>query len=100
MILFFCKSTYGHTFNLCMENNQTLKLWSFIGEVPVKSTKVQYKWEKTNDSYTVVGIEVTDEGDLNFYALQTIGSNEKLIANRAHKLIDCYVESLTEYYNN
>ncbi len=100
MILFFCESNYGYTFNLCLKNNQTLKIWSFIGEFPDKKTKVQYKLEKINDSYTIVGIDVTDDGDLNFYALQTIGSNKILIVNQVHKLIGCYMESLIEYYHN
>lgn len=92
--LYFCELPDGHTFDLCVGTDQTLKIWSFFGSVPVKDFNVRYMYKKSNDSSPTVGIEITDEGDICFYVLQNLDiKNQK---SRIRLLIEGYSKVISD----
>lgn len=86
--LYLCRTPFGQTFNLRLKNNQSIKIWSFVGSVPVKNINVRYVYKKPADSSSTVGIEITDEGDISFYVLQTL--DLKHDKSRIRSLIESY----------
>ncbi len=92
--LYFCTTPFGRTFNLQLKNNQSIKIWSFVGSVSVKNINVRYVYKKPNDSSLTVGIEVTDEGDISFYVLQVL--DIKHPKSRIRLLIESYSKVISD----
>lgn len=71
--LYFCTDpATGLTFDMKYEEDGTIHLWRFIGEstVLVSGTRCEYRSPKKPNS--AIGIEVTNDGEINFYARQML----------------------------
>lgn len=93
-ILYLCKTSFGQTFNLHIRNNQSIKIWSFIGTTSIDRAGTKYEWKNENDSYPIGGIEITDDGDLSFYMTDILAIDEPTVMDNIQKIITTYVNML------
>lgn len=91
--LFLCETPHGITFNLCFENNPVIKIWSFIGTLPIDRAGTKYEYKNKNNSYPVSGVEITAEGDLNFYMTDILDYNEITCKDKIQNLITKYLDN-------
>lgn len=90
-LLYFCTdSASGLTFDLEYKKNNTIRLWKFIGTTSVLKARKKWVYQKDHDSPTLFGMEVTDEGDICFYAEQTVNRNDLKNNTSIPKLIRNY----------
>lgn len=92
-ILYFCKTPFGQMFNLRFGNNQSIKIWSFIGTTSIGRVGTKYEWKNDNDSYPIVGIEITDDGDLSFY-MTDILDDDTTDRDKIQSLITTYANMI------
>ncbi len=93
--LLLCTLPNSLTFDLFVGDDPTIKLWSFIGTAPADKAGVRWEYKEPDQLYPVIGMEVTDEGDLNFYAIQTLAPNGKQSVRRVCKLVKGYSKIIT-----
>lgn len=91
-MLFFCELPTGQIFDIQLKKNQYLKIWSFVGTVETENAGTQYEITTNTEVQIKMEIEVTEEGDLNFYMIQDISFNEK---QSVYKAIDGYLKMLS-----
>lgn len=91
--LFFCELLNGCSFNICFNNNRTIKIWSFIGTVSIRRAGTKYEWRGTADTSMRMGLEVTGDGDVNFYISDTLESKD--IKEHIDQLIEWYSSIIT-----
>lgn len=94
-ILYLCKTSFGQTFNLHIRNNQSIKIWSFIGATSVDRAGTKYEWKNENDSHPIVGVEITDDGDLSFYMTDIPAINEPTGRVKLKKIIITFLNMLS-----
>ena len=92
--LYLCTTSFGLTFNLRLNNNQSIKIWSFIGTISTDKAGNKYEWKKENTSYPVGGIEITREGDLSFYMEDVLKFDEPVDRCKIADLITIYVNMI------
>lgn len=91
--LYFCTDpTSGLTFDLKYDEDGTIQLWRFVGVAPVPEATMRCEYCKPGNSHSVIGIEITDEGDISFYAMQTFDKNGPDMNARINKMISGYVK--------
>ena len=93
-ILYLCCTPLGQTFNLRLENNQSIKIWSFIGTSTIENTDNKHEWKNDSDLYPVGGIEITSDGDLSFYMTDFLILDEATNKYRIKNLINSYVKMI------
>lgn len=92
---FYCKiPTDGYTFDLQYDEDGTIRLWRFVGTAPISKAGKRYECRKPNYPHTAVGIEVTDEGDLSFYAEQKIDPHDSSREECIIRMIEGYVSMI------
>ena len=68
---YYCKMpTNGYTFDLQCDDQGNIQIWKFIGTAPLSKAGNRYEYRDSKDPCAVVGVEVTDEGDVSFFAEQ------------------------------
>ena len=90
--LYFCTVPNGLTFDLKYDEDGTIQLWRFVGTAPTPKAKMRCEYCKPGNPHSVIGIEITDEGDVSFYAMQTLDKNGSDINARIDKMISGYVK--------
>lgn len=93
-VLYLCTTPFGRTFNLGLKNNQSIKIWSFIGITSIDRAGNKYEWENENTSYPVGGIEITGEGDLSFYMEDVLIFDKNVDRCKIANLITIYINMI------
>lgn len=93
--LYFCTLPSQLTFDLFEGIDGTIKLWSFVGSVPVSKAGMRCEYRSPDHPDTAIGFEVTDEGDLCLYAEQMVDADSPLRERRIFRMIAGYSEMIT-----
>lgn len=94
-VMFFCELPTGQIFDIQLEEKRGLEIWTFVGKTDIEKAGMKYERVICNNEQIKVGIEVTDEGDLNFYMIQDISYAGKQSVQPAYKLINSYLKMLS-----
>lgn len=89
--IYFCRIPTGMTFNLKCESDGTIKLWRFVGSVPLSKAGIRYEYPLPNDSQVVLGLEVTSDGDISFYEEGKICSDGAERESQIRRMIENYI---------
>ena len=79
------------TFDIQYEDNGLIRLWRFIGTAPASKAGKRCEYRASKYPSAVVGMEVTDEGDVSFYAEQKVDITDSRSAVRIDKMISRYI---------
>lgn len=79
------------TFDIRYEDNGLIRLWRFIGIAPVSKAGSRCEYRASKSPHAVVGMEVTDEGDISFYAEQKVDITDSRSAVRIDRMISNYI---------
>lgn len=93
--LFFCTSPNGLTFDLFTDTEGNVRLWRFVGSAPVEKAGTRSEYRKPEYPHTAIGLEVTKDGDLCFYAEQIINAATPQKEHRILKMISRYSEIIS-----
>lgn len=93
--LFFCTPLNGLTFDLFTGTDGSIRLWRFVGSAPVEKAGARFEYRKPEYPHTAIGLEVTEEGDLCFYAEQIINAANPQKKHRILKMISGYSEIIS-----
>ncbi len=80
------------TFDIQYEENGLLRLWRFIGAAPVSKAGKRWEYRAVKYPSAVVGMKVTDEGDVSFYAEQKVDITDPQSAARIDGMISGYMD--------
>ena len=86
----FCTLPNGLTFDILIKQDE-IKLWRFVGTTSVSKAGIQMEYRSQDIPYTVLGFEVTDEGDICFYAKQKIDYDD-FVRSDISDLIGNYIK--------
>lgn len=90
-IFLFCKIlSNGLTFDLKYDGNGVLRLWRFVDTIPDLKAGKRCEFQEPNHPHTTIGIEITDEGDVCFYAQQQISNSIPKRSERIHDMVNLY----------
>lgn len=79
------------TFDIQYEDNGLIRLWRFIGTAPASKAGRRCEYCTSKSPHAVVGMEVTDEGDISFYAEQKVDITDSRSAVRIDRMISSYI---------
>ena len=79
------------TFDIQYEGNGLIRLWRFIGTAPASKAGRRCEYRTSKSPHAVVGMEVTDEGDISFYAEQKVDITDSRSAVRIDRMISRYI---------
>ena len=79
------------TFDIQYEDNGLIRLWRFIGTAPASKAGKRCEYRASKYPSAVVGMEVTDEGDVSFYAEQKVDITDSRSAVHIDKMISRYI---------
>lgn len=93
---YYCKNTAnGISFDIKLTDDGTVRLWRFVGNAPISKAGKCCEYRRPEYPHAVVGVEITDEGDLCFYAELKIDPSESdSEINMAH-MIESYLSVIT-----
>lgn len=92
---YYCKiPASGCTFDLQCDGHDKIRLWRFIGTAPIARAGNRYEYRDPCCPCAAVGMEVTNEGDVSFYAEQKIDITNSHSAARIHKMIRGYIHMI------
>lgn len=78
------------TFDIQYEDNGLIRLWRFIGTAPASKAGKRCEYRASKSPHAVVGMEVTDEGDISFYAEQKVDITDSRSAVHIDRMISSY----------
>ena len=84
------------TFDIRYEENGLIRLWRFIGTAPASKAGKRCEYRASKYPSAVVGMEVTDEGDVSFYAEQKVDTTDSRSAARIDRMISSYINLLVD----
>lgn len=93
---YFCKKPDGVSFDIKIDNTGIIRLWKFIGTAPLSKSGSRCEYCNPQRPCSVVGMEVTDEGDVSFYAEQKIDINDVKCAARIDRMISRYINMISD----
>lgn len=91
-----CKNPDGISFDIKIDNQGMIRLWRFIGTAPLSKSGSRCEYRNPQQPYSVVGMEVTDDGDVSFYAEQKIDATDVKCASRIDRMISRYINMISE----
>lgn len=91
-----CKKNDGISFNIKIDDYGMIRLWKFIGTAPLSKSGSRCEYCNSQHPCSVVGIEVTDEGDVSFYAEKKIDVTDVKCAARIDRMISRYINMISE----
>lgn len=56
----------GISFDIKLTDDGTVRLWRFVGNAPIFKAGKRCEYRRPEYPHAVVGVEITDEGDLCF----------------------------------
>lgn len=95
--LYFCTiPENGLTFDMQYDENGLIQLWRFVGTASGFKAGTRCEYRKADNSNATIGILVTDEGDICFYAEQIIDSKDPEGDTRMKRMIKRYTEMISK----
>lgn len=95
-ILYFCTLPNGLTFDLFAGKDGTIRLWRFVSTMPVSKAGTCLAYRDPRRSHISFGFEVTEEGDLCFYAELAVDAGCQEKGDRIHNTIELYSALISE----
>lgn len=91
-----CKKPDGISFDIKIDDQGIIRLWRFIGTASLSKSGSRCEYRNPQHPGSVVGMEVTDEGDVSFYAEQKIDVTDTRCAARIDRMISRYVNMISD----
>ena len=91
-----CKKTDCISSDIKIDDHGMIRLWRFIGTASLSKSGNRCEYRYPQQQYSVVGMEVTDEGDISFYAGQKIDVTDVKCAARIDRMISRYINMISE----
>ena len=88
--LYFCTLESGLTFDLFLGVDASVRLWRFVNSVPISEAGVHVEYREPKYPHTSIGFEVTEDGDLCFYAEQFTNHDDPRCKKRIQRMIQGY----------
>lgn len=96
-VLCFCTiPVNGLTFDVWYANNGMIRIWRFVDTAPASKAGTRWEYRNPNHPDAVAGIEVTEEGDVNFYAEQNLDGTDSRSAARIESMIRGFITIITD----
>ncbi len=93
---YYCKSSVdGVSFNIKTDDDGTIRLWRFVGTAPISRAGKRCEYRRPEYPHAVVGMEVTEEGDLCFYVELKIDPTDSDREDCITHIIDNYVSMIS-----
>lgn len=93
--LCFCTLPSGLTFNLFAEGDGIIRLSRLIRDASIGSAEGCLECRKATHPQSAVGFQVAAEGDLRFYAEQTIDADDAQRERKIMRMISAYCRIIT-----
>lgn len=93
--LYFCTLPNQLTFDLFEGKDGSIKLWRFVGAVPISRAGMRCEYHKPDRPDAAIGLEVTGEGDLCFYAQQRIAEDDLRKEARIRRMVNGYIKTVS-----
>ena len=93
--LFLCKKPDGISFDIKIDDNGFIRLWRFIGKAPLSKSGSRCEYRNPHKPFSVVGMEVTDEGDVSFYAESKLDLTDAKSAVQVDRMISRYINMIS-----
>lgn len=96
-VLYLCRiPANGYTFDMKCDNHGVIRLWRFIGTAPLSKAGSKFEYRNPKQLCSVVGMEVTDEGDVSFYAEQKVDVADVKSFAQIDRMITRYVNMISD----
>lgn len=93
---FFCTiPSNGITFDLQYGDDDTICLWRFVGTASLSKAGMRCEYRKPSYPHTVLGLEVTNEGDVSLYAEQIVERGDSHREEKLVRMIEGYVSMIS-----
>lgn len=92
--LYFCMLPNGLTFDLRCSDDGTLRMWRFVDSTPMAKSGTRFVCCRAN---AALGIEITDEGDLELFAEYQYNQRVLNAEQRIYKMLVGYIDVITHY---
>lgn len=96
-VLLFCTLPNGRVYDLSVDKDGCIKLWQFIGDASTSQYDMRIVCRRSEYPCAAVGFEVTDEGNICFYAELKVNFNNPNTAEQIYKLIKGYCEIILNF---
>lgn len=91
--LYFCILPNDLTFDL-MYGDSTIRMWRFVDSVPLIKAGTCFFYGKAN---ATLGVEITDEGDVELFAEYRYDRKAPDIEQRIRKMLTGYIDMIMHY---
>lgn len=91
-----CKKPDGILFDIKIDDHGIIRLWRFIGTAPLSKSGNRCEYRNPQQPCSAVGMEVTDEGDVSFYAEKKIDVSDVKSAARIDRMISRYINMISD----
>lgn len=94
---YYCKNPdNGISFDIKIDDDGTIRLWRFTGTAPLSKSGSRCEYRNPKQPCSVVGMEVTDEGDVSFYAEQKVDVTDVKSVARIDRMITRYINMISD----
>ena len=94
---YFCTiPSTGITFDLSYEEGKYVKLWRIICTNLKSKARQRYEYNRLDYQNSVIGIEVSDDGEVCFYAEQRIIEGDNQLENKIARMIEGFVSIVSD----
>lgn len=97
--IYFCSIPNKCTFDLLINDTGEIKLWSFIGECSPSKAGICYEYRNSKQPNAAIGVEITRDGDISFYAESAFEEGFFLHENRIQHFFDWYTTQISNLGN-
>lgn len=90
--LFFCTPENGATFDLLAGKDGQIRLWRFVESSPGGAPGILREYRRQGSAGMAVGYEASAEGDVSFFACQTLREADPRREGKLVRMIGGYAE--------
>lgn len=95
---YFCTNTAGgRTFALEQKEDGTFRLWRFVGAAARSKAGMLWEYRSPDNPHAVIGMEVTEEGDVSLYVRQIIARDDPHSETRILQMIEGFTELISHF---
>lgn len=93
---YFCTiPTTGTTFDLQCGEDGSIRLWRFVDATSLSKAGMRCEYRKPSHPHTAIGLEVTDEGDVCFYAEHRIDGSDSQRESQIIRMVGSYASMVS-----
>lgn len=90
---YFCiNPVNGVAFDLKQGEDGIIRLWRFVGTAPVSKAGFRCEYRKPQNPSSLIGLEITDEGDICLYAQRDISCDDPKSKEHIYNMIKGYIK--------